>query len=80
MWWNIMTNPELKECIQGKVHFQFYRKGELFYQCENGFTFTVPIDDTGDAAFNNKDKAILFMRWIRKALDERNDGQKAISG
>jgi hypothetical protein len=59
----------IKNYVTGKVKFLYYRKGELYYQCENGFIFPVPIDDTGDASFNSEDKAMLFMRWIRKALD-----------
>ena len=59
----------IKNYVTGRVKFLYYRKGELYYQCENGFIFPVPIDDTGDASFNSDDKAILFMRWIRKALD-----------
>jgi len=61
--------PTLKECIQGRVKFSFYRKGNLHYLCDNGFEFRVPIDDTGDAAFLHEDKAMLFMRWIRKELE-----------
>ena len=42
------------------------------YDC-NGwksiFTFPVPIDDTGDGEFNAEDRAILFMRYIRKYLE-----------
>jgi len=30
--------------------------------------FPVPIDDTGDGTFLNEDKAMLFMRYIRKQL------------
>lgn len=59
---------ELKDCVKGDVVFRYYRKGELFYQCENGFVFRVPISDTGDASFNSTDRAMLFMRWIRKEL------------
>ncbi len=50
------------------VHFNFYRKGELWYVTDCGFEFPVPISDTGDAEFNSADKAMLFMRWIRKHL------------
>lgn len=64
-----MDLPTLKECIAGEVKFQFYRKENLFYQCENGFMFSVPISDTGDGVFGTKDRAILFMRWIRKELE-----------
>lgn len=59
---------DIKDCIKGRVTFQFYRKGELYYRCENGFVFPVPVNDTADATFNPEDKAMLFMRWIRKAL------------
>lgn len=35
----------------------------------NNYYFNLSFySDTGDAAFNNKDKAILYMRWIRKHL------------
>jgi len=61
-----------------KVKFLFYKEGELWYVTECGFEFPVPISDTAGATFNNEDKAILFMRWIRKhvafiegAKDER---------
>jgi hypothetical protein len=59
---------DIKDCIRGSVEFLYYRKGELYYRCENGFVFTVPVDDTGDASFNATDRAMLFMRWIRKEL------------
>ncbi len=63
-----MNIPPLKECIKGNVQFEFYRKGFLYYICENGFQFRVPVDDCGDAAFNREDRAMLFMRYIRKEI------------
>lgn len=66
-------NFTIKDCIQGIVKFQYYRAGELYYKCENGFIFSVPINDTNDAAFKAEDKGILFMRWIRKALAVQTD-------
>ena len=61
----------LKEMVKdGKlVRFMHYRDGELTYQTEDGFQFPVPIADTGTGTFKVEDKAILFMRWIRKQLD-----------
>lgn len=56
-----------------KVHFQYYRAGELHYKTESGFQFPVPISDIGDATFLAEDKAILFMRYIRKQLDLLKD-------
>jgi hypothetical protein len=52
-----------------KVHFTFYRDRQLFYQTECGFEFPVPIDNIGNATFLAEDKAILFMRYIRKHLE-----------
>jgi hypothetical protein len=59
----------IKDCVKGSVEFQFYRKGNLHYLCENGFEFRIPIDDTGDGVFLPTDRAMLFMRWIRKELE-----------
>lgn len=60
----------LKEMVSsGKtVRFAFYRAKELWYVTECGFEFPVPIDDVGDATFLASDKALLFMRYIRKHL------------
>lgn len=58
-----------------KVHFSFYREGELWYKTECGFNFSVPIADVGGAAMLNEDKAILFMRWIRKHMDMLEDAK-----
>lgn len=52
-----------------QVTFEFYRKGELWYKTEDGFMFPVPIDDTGDGTFKAEDKAMFFMRYIRKQFE-----------
>ena len=52
-----------------KVHFSFYRAGELWYEHEDGLLFPVPISDVGDATFLKTDRAMLFMRYIRKHID-----------
>ncbi len=49
-----------------KVRFQYYKLGELWYTTENGVEFPVPVSDCGDGTFLAEDKAILFMRYIRK--------------
>lgn len=63
----------IKEMVSGnkKVKFQFYRAGHLYYQTECGFVFPVPIEDIGEATFLQEDKAMLFMRYIRKALTDK---------
>jgi hypothetical protein len=52
-----------------KVAFRFYRDGELWYATECGFEFPVPISEAGTATFLAKDKAILFMRYIRRHME-----------
>lgn len=68
-----MNIPDIKECIKGTVTFSYYRSGQLWYTCGNGFIFPVPVDDTGDAKFEATDKGMLFMRYIRKYIKELND-------
>lgn len=51
-----------------KVTFMFYKQKELWYVTETGFEFPVPIEDCGDATFLNEDKAMMFMRYIRKHI------------
>jgi hypothetical protein len=59
---------ELKRHVTGDVHFDFYRDGNLWYHSDSGLTFPVPIDDVGTATFKCHDKALLFMRYIRRFL------------
>ena len=59
----------IKMMVKDKaVRFKFYREGELFYETECGFVFPVPLADVGNATFLAEDKALLFMRYIRKHL------------
>lgn len=61
----------IKDCIQGNVTFLYYQGGLLHYKCENDFVFSVPTEDTGNGKFEAVGKGIQFMRWIRKAIEER---------
>ena len=71
----------IKEMVKDnkKVTFQFYRGKELWYATEDGLVFPVPIDDVGEATFNKEDKAILFMRYIRKHVANIEIGRDAIA-
>lgn len=62
----------IKEMVSNgkKVTFTRYQKDTLWYITETGFEFPVPLSDTGEAAFLQEDKAMLFMRWIRKHIEE----------
>ena len=59
-----------------KVHFEFYRSGTLYYRTDKGLLFEVPASEAGDACWLNEDKAILFMRYIRKQLEANIEGMK----
>lgn len=63
--------PKLKDCVSqtAKVTFLRYQNAELWYVCDNGFEFPVPISDCGTACFNATDKSTFFMRWIRRHLE-----------
>ncbi len=59
-----------------KVRFSFYREKELWYITDDGFEFPVPIEDVGNATFLAEDKAILYMRYIRKHLEMLEKARK----
>lgn len=62
----------VKDHVRGTSSLIYYRKGFLYYQTDDTeFTFRVPVDDTGDATFNAKEKSLLLMRYIRKEIEER---------
>lgn len=58
----------LKARVTGNVAFVYYQDGNLFYSCDDGFTFPVPLSDCGSARFPSIEKGMLFMRWIRKHM------------
>ncbi len=68
-----MENLTLKQLIKdNKVYFSHYRKGVMYYQVsaeDQTFLFPVPLQDNGDATLMREDKAIFFMRYIRKAMN-----------
>jgi hypothetical protein len=64
----------IKQMVENKqkVRFRFYRDGQLWYATECGFEFPVPIAEAGTATFLAEDKAILFMRYIRRYMEFLN--------
>lgn len=52
-----------------KVKFIYYREGEFIYSTECGFEFPVPLADVGKATLLAEDKALLFLRYIRKHVE-----------
>lgn len=71
------NRSSIKDMVGGdrKVSFTFYRDKNLWYVTECGFEFPVPIEDIGNATFLNEDRAMLFMRWIRKHIQLVEAGQ-----
>ena len=63
------------------VCFTRYRAGFFYYnvthlQTAEIFEFPVPIEDIGNSTLNCDEKAITFMRWIRKAIEDNTMIQK----
>ena len=69
----------LKEMVVNnqKVRFSFYRDGLLWYETECGFLFPVPISEAGTATFLAEDRALLFMRYIRRHLATVDEARAA---
>lgn len=60
-----------------KVFFDSFRQGIFYYNIPDDleneidcYQFPVPLDDIGTATLLKEDKAIFYMRWIRKAIGE----------
>lgn len=74
-------NYNIKDMVKDgkKVRFVQYKHNQLWYETECGFRFAVDTNDTGDGTFLAEDKAMLFMRYIRKAIKEIEE-QEAVEG
>lgn len=59
-----------------EVHFMFARETQLWYKTTSGFAFPVPFEDMGKGTFLRDDKAIYFMRYIRKHLAKVEEENK----
>lgn len=73
----------IKELVKdNEVTFDSFRQGFFYYNLETVikegtmsslkvYQFSVPLDDIGTATMPAKEKAIFFMRWIRKAKEDK---------
>lgn len=52
------------------IHVPLLKGDTPSYPTADVYQFTVPIDDIGTATLLGEDKAITFMRWIRKAMQD----------
>lgn len=54
------------------VHFDHYKNGYFYYNVKVDtqiYRFPVEMMDVGATTMHSVDKALIFMRWIRKALE-----------
>ncbi len=63
----------IKDIIKDNtVEFVYLKKGIAYYSIKfenKNYLFPVDLEDLGDGTLYNSDRAIYFMRYIRKALD-----------
>ncbi len=59
-----------------QVTFIHFKEGELWYRTADGFEFPVPAADIGNATMLASDKALLFMRYIRKHIDMLHEARQ----
>lgn len=56
-----------------KVRFAYYREREFWYQHEDGLLFPVALSEVNtpgaEATLPAEEKAIFFMRWMKKYID-----------
>jgi hypothetical protein len=54
-----------------KVKFNCYRDGQFWYETELGLIFPISLEEVtaSKVTLLPEDKAILFMRWIRKYVE-----------
>lgn len=64
------TSPSLlKQRVTGRVKFARCADQALWYYTNDDWEFPVPLSDTTGATFPAEEKAIFFMRWIRKHIE-----------
>ena len=67
---------DIKEIVKdNEVSFAKYRQAFAYYTVRVpsegvDYIFPVPLSDIGDATLLAKDKALVFMRYIRQALQD----------
>lgn len=64
----------ITEIVKGNTaNFSYYRAGVMYYSIlveDLTYTFPVYLDDIGDATLNNQEKAIMLMRYVRRAISD----------
>lgn len=65
----------LKNRVKGYINFSFFRDGKLWYVCEDGWEFAIPVEDTSNTqgnspTFSAQMKGIYLMKWVRAAMEK----------
>ena len=65
---------KISKIVKNNVaNFEYYRKDFLYYSVvvdDDKYMFPIPCDDLDGATVKKKENAMLFMRYIRKAIEE----------
>jgi len=76
--------PTIVQLAKSIAWFQRYQDGNLWYRIDwegtteggtcsiHSFDFPIPVSDAGGGEFLPSDKALTFMRWIRRHLEYLN--------
>lgn len=72
---NITT--DLKTHLKGNASFVYWRDNAMWYQTESGLMFPIPVADLDTAQILATEKAMVFMRWIRKYLASAESARDA---
>lgn len=67
---NFVRFVSLRATLDGNDYWATYEIGDLVNEAVNCYQFTVPLSDIGTGTLKATDKAIYYMRWIRKAMDK----------
>lgn len=60
----------IKDLVKNKMaHFSHYREGYFYYKTDDNFQFSIPFEDTTGITLPAQDKAIFFMKWMKKQID-----------
>lgn len=71
-----MTDLKMVTIVKGnRAFFRRYRQDHFYYGIMLGaeenhdlYEFPIPREDIGDATLENSEKAVMLMRYIRRAL------------
>lgn len=56
------------------VYFNFFRQGHFYYNLmtkTGTYQFPIPLEDIGTATLQQREKAVTFMKWVRRAIEDK---------